>query len=330
MKALVLEKSTKVEDLKLSDIEIPKVKDDWVLVKVMAFGMNHSEALFRQFEIDNPSFSKPKVPGIECVGVIENPSNTDLKKGDKIIALMGGMGRTFNGSYEEYVLLPRKNVFKIDTKLDWIHLAAIPETYFTAWGSLFTCLQLKEKDTLLIRGGTSALGIASIILAKNLGSKVYVTVRSDKYNEFLEYLGVDKIIIDDNNSIKDKIEEKVDKILELVGPLTVRESLKLLKTGGICCSTGILGNVFTLDKFDPIKEIPNGCYLTGFYSNYPTQEIIDEMMSFINDYEIIPEIGKVYDFFNVQEYSYDLENGKTNGKGIVIVDEELKKMIKDF
>ena len=329
MKALVLESSTKVEDLKLSDIDIPKVKDDWVLVKVMAFGMNHSEALFRQFEIDNPAFKKPVVPGIECVGIVEDSSNSDLSKGDKVIALMGGMGRTFNGSYEEYVLLPKKNVFKVNTKLDWIHLAAIPETYFTAWGSLFECLQLKEKDSLLIRGGTSALGIASIILAKSLGCRVLVTVRSDKHNELLEYLGVDKIIIDTDNSIKDKIGEKVDKILELVGPLTVPESLKLLNKGGICCSTGILGNVFTLDKFDPIKEIPNGCYLTGFYSNYPTQETIDEMMTFIDDYEIIPEIGKVYSFDDVIEYSRDLENGKTNGKGIVVVDEELKKSIKE-
>ena len=327
MKALVLENSTKVEDLKLSDIDIPKVKDDWVLVKVMVFGMNHSEALFRQFEIDNPAFKKPVVPGIECVGIVEDPSNSDLSKGDKVIALMGGMGRTFNGSYEEYVLLPKKNVFKVNTKLDWIHLAAIPETYFTAWGSLFECLQLNEKDSLLIRGGTSALGIASIILAKSLGCRVLVTVRSEKQNELLEYLGVDKIIIDTDNSIKDKIGEKVDKILELVGPLTVPESLKLLNKGGICCSTGILGNVFTLDKFDPIKEIPNGCYLTGFYSNYPTQEIIDEMMTFIDDYEIIPEIGKVYSFDDVIEYSRDLENGKTNGKGIVVVDEELKKQI---
>lgn len=327
MKALVLENSTKVEDLKLSDIDTPKVKDDWVLVKVMAFGMNHSEALFRQFEIDNPAFKKPVVPGIECVGIVEDPSNSDLSKGDKVIALMGGMGRTFNGSYEEYVLLPRKNVFKVNTKLDWIHLAAIPETYFTAWGSLFECLQLKENDSLLIRGGTSALGIASIILAKSLGCRVLVTVRSDNHNELLEYLGVDKIIIDTENFIKDKIGEKVDKILELVGPLTVPDSLKLLNKGGICCSTGILGNVFTLDKFDPIKEIPNGCYLTGFYSNYPTQEIIDEMMTFIDDYEITPEIGKVYSFDDVIEYSRDLENGKTNGKGIVVVDKELKKQI---
>jgi NADPH:quinone reductase-like Zn-dependent oxidoreductase len=328
VKALVLEKSTKVSDLKLSEIDIPKVKNDWVLVKVMAFGMNHSEALFRQFEIDNEVFKKPIVPGIECVGIIEDASNTDFKKGDKVIALMGGMGRSFNGSYEEYVLLPKKNVFKVNTKLDWIHLAAIPETYYTAWGSLFTCLNLKRNDSLLIRGGTSALGIASIILAKSLGCKVYVTVRSNKHNEFLEFLGVDGIIVDENNCIKDKINIKFDKILELVGPLTLRESLNLLNFGGICCSTGILGNVYTLNNFDPIKEIPNGCYLTGFYSNFPTQDAIDELMTFIDDYSIIPEIGKVYSFDDVQDYSKDLEDGKTNGKGIVVVDEELKKHIR--
>jgi NADPH:quinone reductase-like Zn-dependent oxidoreductase len=324
VKACVIDKSTRVEDLKLSNIEVPLVKENWVLIKVMAFGLNHSEALFRQFEIDNPLFSKPIVPGIECVGVVEDPSNTDLSKGDKVIALMGGMGRVFNGSYEEFVLIPRKNVFKVNTKLDWVHLAAIPETYYTAWGSLFSCLHIKSSDYLLIRGASSSLGIASIILAKNLGCKVIAVVRSDVHKDFLEYLGVNKIIINKDNLLNGKLNEKVDKVLDLVGPLTVRDSLKLLKNGGICCSTGILGNVYGLNNFDPIKEIPNGCYLTGFYSNFPTQDEIDELMDFINKYSIVPEIGKVYTFDMIREYSKDLEDGKTNGKGIVVVDEELK------
>jgi NADPH:quinone reductase-like Zn-dependent oxidoreductase len=324
MKALLLEKSCLVDDLKLSEINIPKVKKDWVLIKVMAFGLNHSEALFRKFEIDNPIFDKPIVPGIECVGVVSESLNSEFNKGDKVIALMGGMGRSFNGSYEEYVLVPIKNVFKVNTNLDWIHLAAIPETYFTAYGSLFTCLQLNSNDTLLIRGASSSLGIASIILAKNLGCKVIATIRDEKKREYIKSLGADKVIIEMNNSINEIIKEKVDKILELIGPLTLRESLRLLKFKGICCSTGILGNVYTLNDFDPIKEIPNGCYLTGFYSNYPSQSLIDEMMEFINKHQIIPELGKIYLFDNVKEYSSDLENGKTKGKGIVVVDKNLK------
>jgi NADPH:quinone reductase-like Zn-dependent oxidoreductase len=327
MKACVLNGPTKVEDLKLSEINIPEIIDNWVLIKVMAFGLNHSESLFRQFEIANDYFRKPIVPGIECVGIVEDPSNTNFKKGDKVIALMGGMGRSFNGSYEEYVLLPIRNVFKVETNLDFIHLAAIPETYYTAWGSLFTSLKLVKSDYLLIRGGMSSLGIASIILAKNLGCKVAVTVKNNKNNNYLERLGVDKIIIDDNNTIITKVDEKFDKILDLVGPLTVKESLKLLNKNGIVSSTGILGNVYKLNDFDPIKDIPNGCFLTGFYSNFPTSTEITEMMDFINKHNIIPEIGNIYKFEDIKEYSKDLEEGKTSGKGIVVVDKELQNKI---
>lgn len=328
MKAVKLYKSCEAKDIKIEDVEIPKVKENWVVVKVMAFGMNHSEALFRKFEIDNDFFEKPRVPGIECVGIIEESLDNNFKKGDKVIALMGGMGRSFDGSYQEYSLLPIKNVFKVNnTKLDWIHLGAIPETYFTAYGSLFQSLQLKESDSLLVRGGTSALGIASIIMAKNLGSRVIATTTDESKIDYLQYLGVDKVIVDKNN-FKEQMNEKADKILELVGARTLLESMSFLNEGGICCHTGLLGGVFELNHFDPIKDIPNGTYLTGFYSNYPTQEIIEEMIDFINTYSIQPELGNLYSFDDIIKASEDLELGRTNGKAVVVVDEQLKKTIK--
>lgn len=327
MKAVKLYRSCEAKDIKIEDVEKPKAKENWVVVKIMAFGMNHSEALFRQFEIDNDFFEKPRVPGIECVGIIEESLDDRFQKGDKVIALMGGMGRSFDGSYEEYALLPIKNVFKVNnTNLDWIHLAAIPETYFTAYGSLFQCLQLKETDSLLIRGGTSALGIASICIAKSLGCRIIATTTDEDKCEFLDYLGVDSIIVDKNN-FKDQMDEKVDKILELVGPRTLLESMSYLKEGGICCNTGILGGVYELNHFDPIKDIPNGTFLTGFYSNYPTQKIIDEMMEFLNKYSISPELGNIYKFDDIVKASEDLEKGRTNGKAVIVVDEELKKTI---
>lgn len=327
MKAVKLYRSCEAKDIKIEDVEKPKAKENWVVVKIMAFGMNHSEALFRKFEIDNDFFEKPRVPGIECVGIIEESLDDRFQKGDKVIALMGGMGRSFDGSYEEYALLPIKNVFKVNnTNLDWIHLAAIPETYFTAYGSLFQCLQLKETDSLLIRGGTSALGIASICIAKSLGCRIIATTTDENKCEFLDYLGVDSIIVDKNN-FKDQMDEKVDKILELVGPRTLLESMSYLKEGGICCNTGILGGVYELNHFDPIKDIPNGTFLTGFYSNYPTQKIIDEMMEFLNKYSISPELGNIYKFDDIVKASEDLEKGRTNGKAVIVVDEELKKTI---
>ncbi|MBQ3329907.1 MAG: alcohol dehydrogenase catalytic domain-containing protein, partial [Ruminococcus sp.] len=141
MKAVVLTKPTKAENIVLSDVEVPKVKSGWVLVKIKAFGLNHSEQILREFEIENDYINKPIIPGIECVGEIADPSDSGLAVGQKVVALMGGMGRSFNGSYAEYALLPIHHVFPVESELSWKEMGAIPETYFTAWGSLFQCLR---------------------------------------------------------------------------------------------------------------------------------------------------------------------------------------------
>ena len=95
MKAVVLIKPTKAEDVVLSDVEIPKVKPGWVLVKIKAFGLNHSEQILREFEIENDYINKPIIPGIECAGEIADASDSGLNVGQKVVALMGGMGRSF-------------------------------------------------------------------------------------------------------------------------------------------------------------------------------------------------------------------------------------------
>ena len=314
MKAVLIDKVTDSKDIELTEVAIPSVKADWVLVKVKAFGINHSEKLLREFEINNDYITKPIIPGIECVGEVVNSSNTDLKKGDKVMALMGGMGRNFNGSYAEYVLLPRNNIFKIKSNLSWDKLGAIPETYFTAYGSLFECLKLKKEDTLLIRGATCALGYAAIKLAKALGCMVIGTTHKEEKLSLLDEC--DKTIIDDGNLSK---QVKVDKILELIGPKTLRDSLKCLNKDGIVCQTGLLGKVYLMDGFDPIKEIPNGCYLTGFFSNYPTQEVIDSMMGYINKYKINLTYGAVYNFADIKQALIDIDNHKVDGKTVIIL-----------
>lgn len=124
------------------------------------------------------------------------------------------------------------------------------------------------------------------------------------------------------------MDEKVDKILELVGVKALEESLAFLNVGGIICNTGVLGGEMLLNNFDPIKQIPNGVYLSSFYSNYPTQDEIDEMMDFIDRYAINPIIGNVYLFEEIAKAHEDLEKGNTNGKAIVVVDDELKQSIK--
>ena len=153
MKAVVIDRITPAEEIRLSEAPVPAVKPGWVLVKVKAFGMNHSEQILRREEIGESYIKKPVIPGIECVGEIADPSDSSWAAGQKVIAMMGGMGRTFDGSYAEYALLPVHHVFPVETDLAWADLAAVPETYFTAWGSLFECLCLKPEDVFLVRGG---------------------------------------------------------------------------------------------------------------------------------------------------------------------------------
>ncbi len=315
MKAVVLSKVTKAEEVELTETPIPEVKSGWVLVRIKAFGMNHSERILREFEINNDYIKKPIIPGIEAVGEIENPSDTDFAVGQKVVALMGGMGRSFNGSYAEYALLPQHHVFAVDTNLDWEEMAAVPETYFTAWGSLFQCLNLKSEDTLLIRGATCALGYVSIQIAKALGCKVVATTHKDSKFNLLEKVGADEIILDDG-SIKGKV-SKINKVLELVGVKTLNDTMQSVEQGAIVCNTGVLGKVYSWNNFDPIKDIPNGVYLTGFYSNFPTQSTIQEIFDYIRKHNLTPLIGATFDFENIKEACIALDSGKINGKIVI-------------
>ena len=315
MKAVVLTKPAKGEDVVLSDIAVPEVKPGWVLVKVKAFGMNHSEAILREFEIKNDYINKPIIPGIECVGEIADAFDSGLKKGQKVAALMGGMGRSFNGSYAEYALLPVHHVFSVKSALTWEEMAAMPETYFTAWGSLFQCLRLSTDDILLVRGATCALGYAAIQLAKAVGCKVIGTTHKEEKLQLLENAGCDECILD-NGSIRGKV-SGVTKALELIGIKTVKDTMMSVEQGGIVCNTGVLGKVYTWNGFDPIKDIPNGVYLTGFFSNFPTQRVIRDIFDFIDKHHLSPLIGAVYDFENIREACIALDKGTVNGKIVV-------------
>lgn len=322
MKAVVLERTCKPEELEVIEVPLPVVKPGWVLVKVLGFGINRSEVILREYEADEDYINLPVIPGIECVGRIVDASDSDYDEDDLVVSLMGGMGRSFDGSYAEYALLPTKNVFKVSSKvensLSLEELIAIPETFFTSYGSLYDCLNLQENDTLLIRGATSAAGMNAIKLAKATGTTVLATSRNEKKFNVLTRAGADYAILDDGE-IYDKVltlyPEGVDKVLEFVGPATMKDSMKALARHGIICVTGVLGKQEYIDGFDPIKDVPNGKYLTSFFSNYPTQEIMDNLFNFIVDNHIKPEIFKVYNSLsNVKDAHMLMESNKGHGK----------------
>lgn len=313
MKAVVLDRITKAEEIVLSEVPIPEVRPGWVLVKVRAFGLNHSEKLLRLNEIRADYIQKPIIPGIECVGEIADPSDSGFAVGQKVVALMGGMGRSFHGSYAEYALLPRRIVFPVESDLPWEALGAVPETYFTAWGSLFECLHLSPEDTLLIRGATCALGYASMQLARSLGCRVLATTHRE--SKLVLLAGANETVLDDGK-LTGKV-HGVTKALDLIGPRNLRDTLTAVEKGGIVCQTGLLGGVYALNGFDPIKDIPNGVYLTGFFSNYPTLQVMDEIFAFLNEKKLVPVSGAVFDFENTRDAIAAQDEGKVNGKIVV-------------
>jgi NADPH:quinone reductase-like Zn-dependent oxidoreductase len=137
----------------IENLPDPDPKPGYVLIEVKAFGINHAETHMRKGEWAEAA----KVSGIECVGVVKSCPDGQFAVGTKVAALMGGLGRTINGSYAEYTCPPATNVVPIETEMSWEDFAVIPESYATAWTCLQRNLEIAEGQTLVIRGATSAL-----------------------------------------------------------------------------------------------------------------------------------------------------------------------------
>lgn len=266
MRAVVLTEPGPVDNLELRDLPIPAERAGWVRIAVKAFGLNRSELHLRlgYAEGDVPF---PVVPGIEAVGVVDAAPGGDLAPGQQVAAMMGGMGRSFDGGYAEYTLVPRDQVVPFRSDLPWAVLGAVPETLQTAYGSLTTGLDLRSGETLLIRGGTSALGYATAALARDLGATVLATTRQRDRLDTLAAHGVDHPVLDDGavaEQVRKIVPDGVDAALELVGTPTLPDTLAATRVHGTVCFTGMLSNQWTVPDFYPIGYLPSGVRLTGY------------------------------------------------------------------
>lgn len=320
MKAAITTKAGNPEVIEIQEVATPKAKSGWVLIKVKAFGLNRSELFTRRGE--SPGVMFPRIQGIECVGIVEeDPSNT-YAKGQQVAAIMGGMGRFFDGGYAEYALAPLEIVFPFQSRLSWDVLGAIPEMFQTVSGSLNQALEIKEGETLLIRGGTSSIGMLSCQLAKSQGLTVISTTRNPDKKQALIDNGADHVIIDNgnvNDQIREIYPEGVNKVLELIGTRTLKDSLKCIAPKGMVCMTGILGNEWTMKDFTPMGDIPSLGRLTVYMgeSKNLSKELLQEFIDEVEKGNIKLNIDKVFQLSEVANAHQYMEDNRAKGKVIV-------------
>ena len=325
MRAIVIKQFGAPEVLAIEERPDPKPEAGFVVIEVKAFGVNHAEIHMR--EGDWPEAAE--ISGIEAAGVVRADPSGTFRTGQKVVAFMGGLGRSLGGSYAELTRVPLGNVLAVETDLPWEQLAAIPESYATAWICLFGNLDLKAGQTLVVRGATSALGQAAVNIASQLGARVIATTRNPARAASLEAIGAREVLIETpelSARVRERYPVGVDGVLELVGNATVLDSLKTVRRHGRLCEAGWLGGLAPIADFNPIAQLPSGVQYSLFGSfmfgstefptaEVPMQSIVDRVAA--GQYQARP--AKVFRFEEIREAHRLMQSGQANGKLVVRV-----------
>ena len=320
MRAVVLERPGPASALVIRDIPVPEPATGWVLIRVRAFGINRSELHTRLGLAEGVTF--PRVPGIEAVGVVAECPGGEFEPGQQVATLMGGMGRVFDGGYAEYTCVPAGQVLPFRSDLEWAVLGAVPEMLQTANGSLDVGLDALPGQSILIRGGTSSVGMATAVLAKQRGMTVLSTTRSAAKAGALTGAGADHVLIDDGHvaaKVRELFPAGVDGAIELIGTPTLPDTLRSVRVHGVVCFTGMLSNQWTVRDFYPIEYLPRGVRLTAYggeSADLPAallQSFLDQVAA---GTAVVP-IGHVYRFEEIIAAHTAMEENRVSGKLVV-------------
>ncbi len=320
VRAIVLDGPGPPVALKITERPVPDPSPGWVLIRVKAFGLNRSELHTRLGLGEGVTF--PRVPGIEATGLVEGCPGGEIAVGQQVVTMMGGMGRTFDGGYADYTCVPAAQVIPFTSSLPWSTLGAVPEMLQTAYGSLTVGLGVQNCQSILIRGGTSSVGMAAAVLAKQRDMTVFATTRNPDKAHALTDLGVEHVVIDDGNvaaQVRTILPEGVDRALELVGTPTLPDTLQATTEGGVVCFAGMLSNQWTVPDFYPIGYLPRGVRLSAYSgeaSDLPAAVLQDFLDAVSAGTAALP-LDHVYDFTEIVQAHRRMEAGEAAGKLVV-------------
>lgn len=320
MRAVVLDEPGPPEVLHVTVVPRPEPASGEILIKVEAFGLNRSELHFRRGVGSFGSF--PRIPGLEAVGTVAVCPGGEIPVGTQVAALMGGMGRTIDGGYAEYLCVPVGLVVPFSSDLPWHVLGAVPEMLQTAAGSLRVGLDARPGQSLLVRGGTSSVGLALAVLGHAQGMTVLSTTRNPARAAALTAVGVDHVIIDDGAiaaEVRRLFPDGVDNAVELVGTATLPDTLRATRIHGTVCFTGMLSDVWTIPDFYPMDVIPNGVRLSSYSGDSAdlTGPVLQGFLDQLAAGRVTLPIGRVYDMDDIVAAHTDMEAGTVTGKLVV-------------
>ena len=267
MRAAIAREPGAVDVLQIETVEAPVPKQDEILIRVKAFGLNKAEAYNRQGK--HGGFSGQWAVGIEESGEVAVDQLGQFAPGQKVVTAMGGMMFDRHGSYAEIIAVKRSNVIPVGIDIDFETLATLPEAYLTAWGALEHNLQIEEGQTLLVRGATTTIGMAAIAYAKALGLQVIATTRQADRVARLKSLGADHVVLDTGEiyqTVLELVPKGVDAAIELVGAVTIKDTLKSVRKWGSAVFVGFVGGAPILEQFHFMNDLPNTVRLSFFGS----------------------------------------------------------------
>lgn len=306
MKAIVVHQYGGPEVLKYEDAPRPDLKDDEILIRTMAAGVNPVDAYIRSGRYGKGNL--PYIPGLEVAGIVEKTGAkvTKFKAGDPVYAHLNFNG----GGYAEFSIATESETALKPKSISFEQAAAVPLAATTAWQALIDTAGLKSGQTVLIHGGSGGVGHFAVQIAKARGAKVIATASTEN-QDLLKQLGVDQAIDYTKTKFEDVVKD-VDIVLEATRSDSMARSYGVVKKGGYIVSVTGPPDQAELDKHG-IRGSAMGVHSDA--------RVLEELAKLIDAKKIVPIVSQVFPMAEADKAHRQIETRHTRGKIVLKVAE---------